>query len=384
MTEASAFPERLPPALRLTVDLGALVDNWLSLRRASGRARTSAVVKADGYGLGLGPVVSALRDAGCGDFFVATIAEGVAARSVAPDARIFVLNGIYAGAEAAVRDADLVPVLASDSQLALWAADCAELGPHPCAVQVDTGMNRLGLSVRQALQLADDTTRPASLMPVLVMSHLACADAPAHPMNRRQLESFQAIATAFDGIDSSLCNSAGIGLGPEFHFDLTRPGISLYGGQATTGIQNAMKPVACAEARILQIRQAKAGETVSYGAAETLQRDTRIAVCAVGYADGYHRSHSGSGVPLRAHETLPRPAGFAAGREVPVLGRITMDLTMFDITDAPIVREGDFIELFGPNMPLDRVADAAGTIGYEILTSIGGRYQRSVRNAWAR
>ncbi len=377
MTDAPALSEAPPPALRLTVDLGALVDNWQALRRASGRARTSAVVKADGYGLGLAPVVAALRDAGCQDFFVATIGEGITARKAAPDARIFVLNGIYAGVEAAIREADLVPVLSSEAQVALWAADCAENGPHPCGIQVDTGMNRLGLTVRQALDLADDQTRPASLLPVLVMSHLACADEPAHPMNRRQLESFQTVAAAFDGIDSSLCNSAGIALGPEFRFDLTRPGISLYGGRATNGIPHLMKPVARAEARILQIRDAKAGETVSYGAAETLKRDTRIAVCAVGYADGYHRGHSGAGVPLRADDGLPRPAGFAAGRELPVLGRITMDLTMFDITDAPDLREGAFIELFGPNMPLDRVAEAAGTIGYEILTSIGGRYERT-------
>jgi alanine racemase len=165
-------------------------------------------------------------------------------------------------------------------------------------------MNRLGLTIDQALDLADDQTRPASLMPVLVMSHLACADEAAHPMNRRQLESFQTVAAAFDGIDSSLCNSAGIALGPDFHFDLTRPGISLYGGRATSGAAVLLKPVARAEARILQIRDAKASETVSYGAAEVLKRDTRIAVCAVGYADGYHRSHSGAGVPLRTDDSL--------------------------------------------------------------------------------
>jgi alanine racemase len=364
------------PALTLTIDLAALVANWRELSARSRPARASAVVKADGYGLGIAPVVDALHRAGCRDFFTATVEEARQARSVAPHARIFVLNGLYAGIEAVLRQSDLIPVLASLEQVALWRTHCLAHGPHPFALQIDTGMNRLGLRIGDALAW----TRNGTFDPTLVISHLACADEPTHAMNRLQQESFQQVAAAFAGIESSLCNSAGIFLGGDFLHDLTRPGIAIYGGEAVDGVSNPMLPVATARARILQIRQASAGETVSYGGAERLGRDSRIAVCAVGYADGYPRSASGAGVPLRKTGLAPA-RGFVAGTAVPVLGRVTMDLTMFDITDAPAgaVSTGDFIELFGPNMPLDDLARAAGTIGYEILTSIGARYRRSLR-----
>lgn len=365
------------PALRLTVDLGALVDNWRDMARRSRPARASAVVKADGYGLGIAPVVTALYAGGCRDFFTATVAEGLAARSSAPEARIFILNGVYPGVEAALRAGDLVPVLASVEQVTLWSADCAANGAHPSALQVDTGMNRLGLTPDETFALAADAMRPSSFTPVLLMSHLACADKPTDALNRRQLKLFQSVASSFEGTASSLCNSAGIFLGGDYLADLTRPGIALYGGEAVVDVSNPMRPVATAEARILQVRRAKAGETVSYGAAERLGRDTIVATAAAGYADGYLRSHSGAGVPLRS-TACPRPHGFIAGARVPVLGRVTMDLTMFDVTDVPegAVRTGDFVELFGPSMPLDEVARAAGTIGYEVLTAIGGRYER--------
>ena len=373
----SAPDEREAPALKLTVDLGALVANWRAMAERSRAARASAVVKADAYGLGIGPVAEALYHAGCRDFFTATVAEGRAVRALAPDARIFVLNGLYPGIERTFRRAGLVPVLASCEQVALWSAHCAQDGPHPCALHVDTGMNRLGLTPDQAIGLANGASRPSGFEPVLVMSHLACADEPTHPMNRRQLTLFQRVREAFSGIESSLCNSAGIFLGGDYLADLTRPGIALYGAEAVSGTPNPMRSVATAESRILQVRAAPAGSSVSYGAAETLSRDSRIAICAVGYGDGYPRSHSGAGVPLRDTD-CPAPHGFIAGQIVPVLGRVTMDLTMFDVTDAPegAVRAGDFIELFGPNMPVDAVARAAGTIGYEILTSLGQRYSR--------
>jgi alanine racemase len=219
----------------------------------------------------------------------------------------------------------------------------------------------------------------ARLSPVLVLSHLACGDVSNDPMNRVQRESFQRVAAAFGTIESSLSNSAGIFLGADYAFDLTRPGIALYGGECRNGARGLTQTVATAEARILQIRHVSAGDSVSYGAAHRVTRDSRIAVCAVGYADGYMRSLSGAGVPLR-DTPCPMPTGFVAGRPVPVVGRVTMDLTMFDITDLgeTVVGEGDFIELFGANMPLDDVARAAGTIGYELLTSLGRRYQRVI------
>jgi alanine racemase len=363
--------------LRLTVDLGALVENWRAMARRSGKARASAVVKADAYGLGIEDVGEALYLAGARDFFVATAEEGATLRLYAPEARIFVLAGIWPGTERTFFENDLVPIIASEEQLSFWMAVLAEYGDYPCALQVDTGFNRLGLAMEDAIALADDVSRPASFSPVLVMSHLACGDDPASPMNRQQLESFLQVRAAFEGIDSSLAASGGIFLGPDYHFDLTRPGITLYGGEAVSGMANPMRPVATAEARILQVRSVKAGETVSYGRAMQPTRDSRLAIVAAGYADGYMRSLSSGGVPLR-QTGLPGGRGFIAGHHVPIAGRITMDMTIFDVTDVPqdLVRAGDYVELFGTNVAIDDAARAAGTIGYEMLTSLGLRHQR--------
>lgn len=364
--------------LRLTVDLGALTDNWRDMQRRSGKARAAAVVKADAYGLGIEDCGAALYFAGARDFFVATVHEGVTLRPYAPQARIFVLSGIWPGQEALFFAYDLVPVLASEEQVSLWMGVVAEHGEHPCALQVDTGFNRLGLPLPAALELADDVSRPASFSPVLVLSHLACADTPQSPMNRLQLDAFRQVSMGFDGIESSLSASAGIFLGSDYHFDLTRPGIALYGGMAVRDGDNPMRPVATAEARIIQIRDAAEGLTVSYGGAHVLKRASRLAIASVGYADGYQRSLSGAGIALRkmgyggAH-------GFIQGHRVPVAGRVTMDMTIFDVTDVPenAIRAGDYIELFGQNMPVDEVAHAAGTIGYEMLTGLGLRYERA-------
>ncbi|QLF69984.1 alanine racemase [Peteryoungia desertarenae] len=372
-----ATEEFLSAPLRLTIDLEAIAENWRMMAARSGSARTAAVVKADAYGLGIEDVGETLYGAGVRDFFVAVPSEGETLRIYAPEARIFVLSGIWPGQEATFFNNDLVPVIASEEQLAFWMATSAERGDHPCALHVDTGFNRLGLSMREAVELASDVSRPASFSPVLVMSHLACGDDPQASMNQAQLQSFQEVAAAFEGIDASLSASGGIGLGSDYHFEMTRPGIALYGGLATTNGTPASLTVAKAEARILQIREAKAGDTVSYGAACKLDRDSRLAVAAVGYADGYLRNLSGHGVALR--EPLPVGAsGFVAGQRVPVLGRVTMDQTIFDVTDLPTdsVTAGDYIELFGPNISVNELAEAAGTISYEILTSLGLRYER--------
>jgi alanine racemase len=212
---------------------------------------------------------------------------------------------------------------------------------------------------------------------VLVMSHLVCGDDHSSPTNRQQLESFRRVSAAYEGVDSSLSASAGVFLGSDYHFDLTRPGISLYGGEAVSGMANPMRPVLTAEARVIQVRTVNAGEFVSYGRALQLTRNSRLAIVSAGYADGYMRSQSSRGVPLR--QSVPQGGqGFIAGRKVPVAGRITMDLTIFDITDLPenAVHAGDYVELFGSNMAVDDVARAAGTIGYEILTSMGLRHER--------
>lgn len=362
--------------VRLTVDLGALTENWRDMARRSGNARTAAVVKADAYGLGLEDCGTALYEAGARDFFVAVAQEGVTLRIYAPDARIFVLSGIWPGQEDLFFAHDLVPVLASEEQLAFWMSVIADRDDHPCALQIDTGFNRLGLPLEDALALADDVSRPASFSPVLVMSHLYSGDNPSSPLSRIQLESFQRVVEAFEGIESSLSASAGIFLGPDYHFDLTRPGIAVYGGEAVNGMQ-PLRPVAKAEARIIQIREAASGTTVSYGATHQLSRNSRLAIVSAGYADGYLRSLSGSGVPIRAGGT-PGAFGFVGNTRVPVIGRVTMDMTIFDITDVPEgdIQVGDYIELFGPNVPVDEVARAGGTIGYEMLTSLGLRHER--------
>ncbi|WP_425418829.1 alanine racemase [Oricola indica] len=375
VTSTGADP-RLAGA-RLTIDLDALVANWRDLSERSSPAKCAAVVKADAYGLGVEHVVPVLMKAGCETFFVALPEEGVAVRRIAPKADIFILNGVHAQSAATMVEASLIPVLSGIEQIELWARFCRERWLHaPCAIGVDTGMNRLGLTVEEALAFRARNIADHLVSPVLVMSHLACGDAPDHPLNKQQRESFQRVAAAFDDIDSSLANSAGIFLGDGFLFDVTRPGIALYGGRASGTGQNPVRPVVSLHARIAQIRQVPKGETVSYGATQTLARDSRIATVSVGYADGYPRAGSGAGVPLREAVTDGQ-SGFIDGRHVPLVGRITMDLTLFDVTDVDeeSLAEG-WIELIGPNIPLDEAAQAAGTIGYELLTSLGKRYER--------
>lgn len=354
---------------RVTIDTGAIVANWRALAALCESAETSAVLKADAYGLGAEPVARALSRAGCRTFFVVTVAEGVELREAAPDARIFVLSGLWRGWEAPLVASNLIPVLASSEQLAAFRAmDCN----HPFALNFDTGMNRLGFAADEAAELAAMAEKP-----VMVMSHLACSDERNHPLNARQRESFQEVRRCFEGVESSLASSGAIFLGAEYHGDLTRPGIALFGGEPIAGEANPMRPVVHAEARILQIRQAKAGAFVSYGASHRLVRDSRLAVVGAGYADGWQRSLSGSGVPLRS--VIPGGGyGTIAGHRVPIVGRVTMDLTTFDITDLPenAVCTGNYVSLFGNGITLDDAARSAGTIAYELLTSLGKRYER--------
>lgn len=364
---------------RLAIDLSALAENYRLLVRQAAPAKVAGVIKADAYGLGIEPVARALWRAGCRTFFVALPEEGIALRAVLRDAEIFVLNGLF-GPEAAPAYAAhrLMPVLGSQSDLSCWEAFGWDGDrPRPCAIHVDTGMNRLGLTADEAFAFAEENALTGALSPRLLMSHMACADDPRHPLNRQQLESFQAVKRAFAEIDSSLSNSAATFLGPSFAFDMVRPGIALYGGAPVNGGENPMLPVVTAEARIVQVRHARAGETVSYGAHAKLDRDIVIAIASAGYADGYHRAGSHAGVPLRG-VVKEGAYGFTHGRRVPVLGRITMDLTMFDVTElGTAVAPGDWIELFGTNIAVDDAAAAAGTISYELLTSLGRRYHRT-------
>lgn len=356
---------------RLSVNLGALAANWRKMRDLSGSARCGAAVKADAYGTGAEMAAPKLAREGCRDFFVADANEGAQLRPVLPDSRIYVLNGVFEGSLAQTLAHDLVPIINSPEQAAFW---CSNAGGRPYALHIDTGMNRMGLTPEQAV--AHSQSRAPS--PCLVMSHFACADDPGHPLNAQQIKLFEETRASFAGIEASLANSGGIFLGSTVHHDLTRPGIALYGGEPASDVPNRMHTVVTAETRVLLVRHAKAGESVSYGAAHVLARDSRIAVCGVGYADGFHRSASGAGVPLRS--AVPQGAcGAINGVRIPVVGKITMDLTMFDVTDLPdgAVTAGDWIELLGPAITLEQAANAAGTISYELLTSLGRRHARS-------
>ena len=371
MFEPSPSPSA-DPALsggRLTIDLGALAENWRTLAERAGVAATAAVVKGDGYGIGIAPAAQALAEAGCHTFFVALPEEGLRVREAVRDAAIYVLDGLIGGAAEAYARADLRPVLGSWPEIEEWAAFRRAGGRTGSALQVDTGMNRLGLTPAEARKLGEHRDLRDALGLGLVMSHLAAADTPEHPLNRKQLTAFRAVRTLLPDIPASLANSAGIFLGRDFHFDLVRPGVALYGAAAAAGV-SPLRPVVTLEARVLQVRDGKRGETVGYGATETLERPARIAIVGVGYADGYHRRAGSSdrrrGARARLH-----------GQDAPIVGRVSMDLIALDVTDIHGGERGDWAELFGPNIPVDEVADAADTIGYELLTGLGRRYARS-------
>lgn len=369
-TQTDAAFDSAAATARLTVDLGAIAANWQMMRNLSGEAECGAAVKGNAYGTGMDHAAPRLARAGCRHFFVADANEGAHLRMLLPEVEIFVLNGAFDDAVPVLLAHNLTPVLNSLDQIAAWRAAGAA---RPAALHVDTGMNRLGITPEQAVDIAGNR----SFRPTLVMSHFACADSPSHPLNVRQIERFTAVRAHFPEARASLANSAGIHMGENAHFDLSRPGISLYGGECVNDVPNPMQPVATAETRILTNRTARAGETVSYGGTVTLERETRIAVCGAGYADGFHRSSSGSGVPLR--QAVPQGGmGAIGGHTVPLLGRVTMDLLIFDVTDLPqdLGRPGQWIELFGETIALDDAARAAGTIGYEMLTSLGQRYAR--------
>ncbi len=357
---------------RLTIDLVALAENWRFLAAQAATAECAAAVKGDGYGLGLEQTVATLSAVGCRTFFVALPEEGVRARAIAPDATIHVLNGLFEDALALYHAHRLIPVLGSMTELRLWADEALKLGEKlPATLHVDTGMNRMGLRVEEALALGVSPGPLEALDLQLVISHLACADSPGHPLTALQLERFRRVAAVFPHVRKSLANSAGILTGPEFHFDLVRPGIALYGGRALAGQPNPMRTVATLEGRIMLVRNVPRGETVGYGAAEICTRDSRIAILSIGYADGFHRAAGG---------TTATPGARAAieGHPVRLFGRISMDLLAIDVTDLPhgLGERGQWVELFGPRIPVDEVAAHGGTIGYELLTGLGHRYGR--------
>lgn len=352
----------------LTIDLGALADNWRTLAARVAPAECGAVVKANAYGLGVAQVAPALSAAGARTFFVALMEEGLILRDVLPEADIYVLGGLMLGTAEAFPGPRLRPVLSSPAEIEDWARLCAARGVDlPAAIHVDTGMNRLGLTMDEAFALAQ---RGAGFTPSLIGTHLACADTPGHPFTALQRERFARVAAAFPGIPASLANSAGCLGGRELHFDLTRPGIALYGGVAVAGVP-ALKPVVRLEVPVIQVRNGLSGDSVGYGAAQTLKRDSRIAILSFGYADGFFRAYGGADGHAGADAIL-------AGRRCPVVGRVSMDLTAVDVTDLPegTVKRGDMAVILGDGISVDALAAHGGTIGYEVLTSLGARYRR--------
>jgi alanine racemase len=367
-----------PPAAQaggiLTVDLGAIADNWRALGRRAMPSECAAVIKADGYGCGIEQVADALAKAGCKTFFVADLAEARRVRDVAADPAIYVLNGLLPDTAAAFAELGVRPVIGSMVELAEWDAFVtASQWRGGAALHVDTGMNRLGISVNEAAALAP-RIRAENHGITLLMSHLACAEAPEHPLNQRQIGVFREVRMLYRGIPASLANSSGIFLGNAAHCDTVRPGAALYGVNPTPGKNNPMRPAIELQAHIVQVRIVARGETVGYDAAWTAKRATRLAVVAVGYADGYLRAASAS-------DATPGADAIVAGQRCPLAGRVSMDLLAIDITDLPdnAARRGDLATLIGNEITVDDLARAAGTIGYEVLTSLGRRYHRVYR-----
>jgi len=337
-------------ALRMTLDGDALVANWRWLANRSGAADCGAAIKADGYGLGASKVAARLAAAGARDFFVATWMEAEALGPLPDGAALAVLHGVRAEDMGAAVTLPARPVLNSAEQVARWKA----AGTRPCDVMVDTGMNRLGLTVAEAMGglldgLAVDTLH----------SHLACADEPGHPLNERQREAFTALAQAVPAQRYSLANSAGIMLGQAYGYDLVRPGLALYGGKPVAGME-PIRQVATLSAQVLQCRHVSAGETVGYGATFTAPDDRAIAILNIGYADGYFRAFAGGG------------AAFAGDRRCPLLGRVSMDLVAVDVTDAA-VSAGDWLTI---DHDLPTAARDTGLSQYELLTGLGRRFER--------
>jgi alanine racemase len=355
----------------LTVELSAIEANWNALRSRVSPAECSAVVKADAYGCGIEPVVRALFHARCKTFFVAHVAEARRVRAVAPEAVVYVLNGIVPGTASTFADAHARPVIGSLAELAEWDAFCrANNWSGGAALHFDTGMNRLGLTSEEAVALSSRTKNLDHGI-TLVMSHLACADTPDHPLNDRQIQVFRDLRIMYRGITASLANSSGIFLGPATHCDLVRPGIALYGGNPTPAADNPMRPVVDVKGRIVQVRNLARGASVGYGATWTATRAAKIAIVSIGYADGYPRAAGGSDA-----------VAMVAGRRCPIAGRISMDLLAVDVTELPdnVARRGDFATLLGEGIGVDELAAWGNTMSYEVLTRLGSRYARVYRS----
>ena len=351
---------------RLTVRLGAVRRNYEHLVKTAAPAKCAAAVKANGYGLGAVPVARTLAAVGCEEFFVASVTEGIEIRQALPDVNINVFNGAMPGTIDDLIGHQLTPLIISLEQLALWRAAANEQGHHlPVGLHLDTGMRRTGLQQHETAAIADDVRLLGGLELRHILSHLASADEVESAQPAIQLAEFERVVEALPAATLSLANSAGIHRGAEYHFDLVRPGISIYGGAPFPGQTNPMEHSVVLEAPMMQIYDVHPGDRVGYGATYEVVRPARHAVLPLGYADGFLRSSSNNG------------RVWVAGVECPIVGRVSMDLTIIDVTGLPAEQLvlGAPVELIGPNRQVDDVAAAAGTIANELLTDLGGRYE---------
>lgn len=350
------------------INLGALKRNWRRLNEMSGPAVCGAAVKANAYGLGLSQTVLALAEAGCEAFFVALPQEGKIAKEASENAHVFVLNGPLPGSDESgfIRDHNLIPVLNSIAQIEDW----TNAGGEASALHIDTGMARLGLPPAEVDTLASAIEQIKAADIRMVMSHLAAADRPYDEMADIQKQRFDEARAklGLGDLPASLANSAGIFRGAEFHYDMVRPGLAIYGGAPLQGQENPMEPVVTVRAQIIQTRWVDDGEPVGYGAAYRAQGKTRIATCALGYGDGYPRalSHQGD--------------AYIDDHHAPIVGRISMDLITLDVTHAPTAKEGSWVTFIGGPISVDQVAHKAGTAPYEILTNLSRRIRRVYQN----
>jgi alanine racemase len=375
--QVTAGPAELETGGVLAIDLSAIVFNWRSLMQRAVPADCAAVVKADAYGCGLEPVTAELAKNGCRTFFVAHLAEARQVRAAAPEAVVYVLNGIAPGSAPAYAAVDARPVIGTMAEFVEWDAFRRASGwLGGAALHFDTGMNRLGLPVAEAATFTARVKMPDHGIS-LVMSHLACADTPNHALNAKQITAFRDLRFMFRGTPTSLANSSGIFLGPAAHCDLVRPGAALFGVNPTPATQNLMEPVVTLRSRVVQVRDVPRGGTVGYGATWTASRASRIAIVSAGYGDGYLRSASAA-KPGSKSGAKPDTLALIANRRCAIAGRISMDLMAFDVTGLPEdqVRRGTYATLIGDGITVDDLAGWSGSIGYEVLTGLSRRYRR--------
>ncbi len=354
----------LHPA-QVTINLSALKANYKTLAAVAKTAHVGVAIKGEAYGLGLAPCAKAFWAAGCRHFFVARPMEGADLRAVLADANIYVLDGFYLGQTEFYLRHNLIPALACLQEAEAWHAHA---NGADCAIHCDTGIHRLGFTSAEFMQLCATTELSKALNIKLLISHLACSDEADHPLNIQQLKAFQNLCSMLPHVPASFANSSGIYLGEQYHFDIVRAGVALYGGNPMPGKPNPMKTVVTLEAKVMQSREVLAGQTIGYSATWEAPRNSRIAILGAGYRDGIPRKLSSSRHDGPAHV-------FLGGKRCPIVGRVSMDMMACDVTDVS-VKVGDMAEIFGPNISVDEAAGFAGTISYELLTHLGNRYAR--------